>query len=183
MAEEAERKEAQQRKDDPMSSLPEDSKFGIQRMLEMARDDPLHYMDEEGKERVQKARRDLRCEVCSTLLEEASKGLSERPKSLQGEHEILMTMEKLCEGGPDLSIPSYFGVEPPALPPEWTDRWRPRLAKTGLYTLKPFQKAKKRQKWRKLAMEGKQKPLAMEENEEVIGPSLGAMKRFLTKED
>ncbi|CAL1132968.1 unnamed protein product [Cladocopium goreaui] len=168
MAEEAEKKEQEKRKEDPMSSLPEDSKFGIQRMLEMARDDPLHYMDEEAQERVHKARGDLRCPVCSKVLEEAFNVLSTRPKSLQSEHDILTVMEKMCTGGPDLSMPSYFGVEPPPLAAEWTDRWRPKLdKKSGRYSLKPFGKgAKGRQKWRKLSEEGKQKPLGMEENEQ-----------------
>jgi len=170
MAEEAEKKEEEKRKEDPMSSLPEDSKFGIQRMLEMARDDPLHYMDEEAQERVHKARSDLRCSVCSTVLEEAFNVVGKRPKSLQSEHDVLTVMEGMCSGGPDLSIPNYFGVDPPPLPAVWTDRWRPKFdKKVGHYTLKPFGKgAKARQKWRKLSEEGKQKPLQSEENEQDI---------------
>ena len=168
MAEEAEKKEEEKRKEDPMSSLPEDSKFGIQRMLEMARDDPLHYMDEEAQERVHKARSDLRCSVCGTVLEEAFNMVAKRPKSLQSEHDVLTVMEGMCSGGPDLSIPNYFGVDPPPLAAVWTDRWRPKFdKKVGHYTLKPFGKgAKARQKWRKLSEEGKQKPLQSEENEQ-----------------
>ena len=166
MAEEAERKEAEQRKDDPMSSLPEDSKLGIQRMLEMARDDPLHYLEDDAKERVQKARHDLRCSVCGTILQDAFQTLKARPKSLQSEHEILTIMEKICEGGADRSLPSYFGIDPPPLPPRWTDHWRPVRTEKG-FVLKGWKKgAAKRQKWRKLAEEGKQKPVGIDENEQ-----------------
>ncbi|CAK9077108.1 unnamed protein product [Durusdinium trenchii] len=139
MAEEAERKEAEQRKDDPMSSLPEDSKLGIQRMLEMARDDPLHYLEDDAKERVQKARHDLRCSVCGTILQDAFQTLKARPKSLQSEHEILTIMEKICEGGADRSLPSYFGIDPPPLPPRWTDHWRPVRTEKG-FVLKGWKK-------------------------------------------
>ena len=165
MLSEAEKKEEEQKKEDLMSSLPEDSKFGLQRMLELARDDPLHYMEDDAKERVRQGVVDLRCAVCNVVLQEAFQSLRERPKSLQSEHEMLNSMEKSCEGGPDLSIPSYFGIEPPRLPPTWTDRYRPSK-KEGRYVLRPY-KSSKRQKWRRLALNGKQKPLEMEENEQV----------------
>ena len=42
-----EQQEAKRDKDDPFAQLPEDSKFGLQRMLESARDDPFAYMDED----------------------------------------------------------------------------------------------------------------------------------------
>ena len=162
---EAEKKEEELRKEDPMSSLPEDSKFGLQRMLELARDDPLHYMEDDAKERVRRGRSELRCAVCNIVLQEAFATLTAQPRGLQSEHDILNSMEKSCDGGPDVSIPSYFGVDPPSLPPTWTDRWRPTL-KMGRYALRPF-KSSKRQKWRRLAASGKQKPLQMEENEQV----------------
>eukprot|EP00440_Ansanella_granifera_P009357 gb/GFBE01010140.1/.p1 GENE.gb/GFBE01010140.1/~~gb/GFBE01010140.1/.p1 ORF type:complete len:444 (+),score=115.33 gb/GFBE01010140.1/:1-1332(+) len=168
MVEKQEKQEAQRKKDDPLSSLPEDSRLGIQRMLEMARDDPLHYMDDDAKERIRKARADLRCDVCQRVLDEAHQAVSPRPKSLRSEHDILSVVEKMCEGGQDLSVPSYFGVEPPPLPPEWTDRWRPKLdKKAGRYALKAIGKkaAKERQKWRKLSAEGKQKPPPASESE------------------
>lgn len=147
--------------DDPMSALPEDSKLGLQRMLEMARDDPLHYMEDDAKARIEKARKDLQCDVCHAVLQDAYSEISKQPKSLRSEHDILALVEKGCEGGPDRSVPSYFGVEPPPLPPLWTDRLRPKLEKEqNLYKLGPFPKkaAKKRNKWRKISATGQQKP-------------------------
>ncbi|CAE7669293.1 unnamed protein product [Symbiodinium pilosum] len=161
MAQNEEAAEEKRKKDDPMSSLPDDSKFGIQRLLEMARDDPLHYMDEATKGRVQTARGDLRCDVCRKVLEETVSEVLPKPKSLRSEHDLLTIMEKICEGGPDLSIPNYFGVEPPPLPAKWTDRWRPKLdKKLNRYVLKamPKKSRQKRDKWRSLANEGKQQP-------------------------
>ncbi|CAE8718700.1 unnamed protein product [Polarella glacialis] len=152
---------AKAKKDDPFSAMPEDSKFGIQRMLEMARDDPLHYMEDDAKERVRKGQADLKCDVCRTVLDEAFQEVSKRPKSMRSEHDILGVVEGLCEGGQDLSVPSYFGVEPPPLPPVWTDRWQPKLDKQmDKYHLRPLPKkaAKERRAWRALSAEGKQKP-------------------------
>eukprot|EP00931_Biecheleriopsis_adriatica_P081568 TRINITY_DN54916_c0_g1_i1.p1 TRINITY_DN54916_c0_g1~~TRINITY_DN54916_c0_g1_i1.p1 ORF type:complete len:449 (-),score=118.01 TRINITY_DN54916_c0_g1_i1:53-1399(-) len=168
MVNKQEAEEEKEKKKDPMSALPEDSKFGIQRMLEMARDDPLHYLDDDAKDRIRKARSDLRCSVCHRVLSEAHAQVAKRPKSLQSEHDLLTVLETSCEGGKDLSVPSYFGVEPPPLPPEWTDHWRPKLdKKSGRYVLKPFPKkaGKVRQKWRKQAANGQQKPPSAPESE------------------
>ena len=168
MARKEEAQEEKRKKDDPMSSLPEDSKFGIQRMLEMARDDPLHYMDEATKDRVRTARADLRCDVCNKVLEETMSEVMPKPKSMRSEHDILSILESACDGGPDLSIPNYFGVEPPPLPAEWTDRWRPRLdKKSNQYVLKaaPKKSRHKRNKWRSLAKDGKQQPPDAEDAE------------------
>merc|ERR1712048_481812 len=142
---------------DPFKSLPEDSKFGLQRMLEMAKDDPFHYMEEDAKQRVQQARADLRCDVCKTVMEEVHSHVSKRPKSMQREYDILPLFEGACEGGKDLSVPNYFGVEPPPLPPVWTDRYRPKLNKKAKkYELKPFPKKgkKERDKWREKTATG-----------------------------
>lgn len=168
MAQEEAKEEAKRMKEDPLSSLPEDSKFGIQRMLEMARDDPFHYMDDEAKLRVQKARTDLRCGVCRRVLQESFDVVSSKPRSMQSEHDILAVLERMCEGGPDLSIPSYFGVDPPPLPPDWTDRWRPKLDKAGRYSLRPWPKKgkKARQAWRKQSADGKQTPPTADESEQ-----------------
>lgn len=165
------KQETEEKKDkekDPFSSLPEDSKFGLQRMLEMARDDPLHYMEDDAKERVQKARAELRCEVCRVALEEAHGEVMKRPKSMRSESDILSIVEGACSGGADLSVPSYFGVEPPPLPPVWTDSIRPQVQKkSGRYTLKPYAKkaGKERRKWRQMNKEGKHKPPPSGENE------------------
>ena len=169
MAQKEEAVEEKRKKEDPMQSLPDDSKFGIQRLLEMARDDPLHYMDEATKARVRTARTDLRCDVCRRVLEETASEVIPKPKSLRSEHDILVAMEGICVGGPDLSIPNYFGIEPPPLPAEWTDRWRPKLdKKSGRYVLKASSKKVKqrRDKWRSLAKEGKQQPPDSDEAEQ-----------------
>merc|ERR1712107_280407 len=66
------------------------------------------------------------------------------------------------------SVPAYFGVEPPPLPPPWTALHRPVLdTKAQKYRLKPFSKkaGKARQKWRELTKTGKQQPPSPEENE------------------
>merc|ERR1712070_2337 len=91
-----------------------------------------------------------------------------RPKSMRAEFDILPFAEAACEGGQDLSVPAYFGVEPPPLPPAWTDKHRPRLdKKSNQYRLKRFPKkaAKKRAKWRELTAEGKNKPPNPDEHE------------------
>ena len=67
---EEEIREEKIRKENPFEGLPEDSKFGLQRMLEMAKDDPLHYMEEPAKLRIHAARKDLRCDVCHAILED-----------------------------------------------------------------------------------------------------------------
>mmetsp|Transcript_1237 Transcript_1237/g.2823 ORF Transcript_1237/g.2823 Transcript_1237/m.2823 type:complete len:436 (+) Transcript_1237:63-1370(+) len=169
MAEKEEAVEEKRKKEDPMRSLPDDSKFGIQRLLEMARDDPLHYLDDATKARIRTARADLRCDVCRRVLEETVSEVIPKPKSLRSESDILSILEGICAGGPDLSIPKYFGVEPPPLPPDWTDRWRPKLDKQlNRYVLKPAPKKRrqKREKWRSLAKDGKQQPPESEESEE-----------------
>lgn len=97
MVREQEKEEAKQAKDDPFSSLPGDSKLGLQRMLEMARDDPLHYMDEDAKARVQKARRELRCDVCRVLLQETRLACCTR---MLHTHAAAMSMWSLCEATP-----------------------------------------------------------------------------------
>merc|ERR1719491_2311565 len=110
-------------------------------MLEQARDDPLHYLEDDAKERVQEARAALRCDVCRMVLEEIHREVSKRPKSMQREYDILPFAESACQGGKDLSVPNYFGVEAPPLPPVWTDRYRPQLDKqTQFYKLKRFPK-------------------------------------------
>eukprot|EP00445_Apocalathium_hangoei_P024213 CAMPEP_0203926580 /NCGR_PEP_ID=MMETSP0359-20131031/66103_1 /ASSEMBLY_ACC=CAM_ASM_000338 /TAXON_ID=268821 /ORGANISM="Scrippsiella Hangoei, Strain SHTV-5" /LENGTH=481 /DNA_ID=CAMNT_0050855213 /DNA_START=1 /DNA_END=1446 /DNA_ORIENTATION=+ len=168
MVKKQEQEEAKQKEKDPFAALPEDSKFGLQRMLEMARDDPLHYMEDDAKERVRKARLELRCDVCRTVFEDVYSQVSSKPRALQREYDILPFMEGACEGGKDLSVPSYFGVEPPPLPPAWTDAVRPQLQKTpNAYALRPFGKkaAKKRSKWRKGTAEGNGKPPPAGESE------------------
>merc|ERR1711972_540178 len=108
-------------------------------MLEMARDDPLHYIDEDSKERIHKARSELHCDVCRAVLEHTHGELMKRPKSMRKEEDILSITEVACQGGKDLSVPNYFGVEPPPLPPIWTDRVRPHLHKKHKhYNLKAF---------------------------------------------
>lgn len=89
---------------------------------------------------------------------------SKRPRGLRREHDLLKLFEAGCDGGRDLSVPTYFGVEPPPLPPAWTDRYRPRLREKR-YALKPAAKkaARARAQWRALAAEGKQKPPPQEE--------------------
>lgn len=156
-----EQKEAKEREQDPFKNLPEDSKFGLQRMLELAKDDPLHYMEDDAKVRVHQARADLRCDVCRTVIDDVYSQVSKQPKSMRREYDILPLIESACEGGKDLSVPSYFGVEAPPLPPIWTDRVRPQLSKTTKrWALKKFPKraAKARQTWRELTVGGKHKP-------------------------
>lgn len=158
---EEDKKEAKAKEDDPFKSLPEDSKFGLQRMLEMAKDDPLHYMEDDAKERIRQGRADLRCPVCRTVLEEMHASVAKRPKSMQREYDILPFAEGACEGGKDFSVPNYFGVEPPPLPPVWTDRVRTHLAKKSKrWVLRQFPKkaAKARRAWRELTVDGRQKP-------------------------
>lgn len=160
--------EAKRQEDNPFDKLPEDSKFGLQRMLEMAKDDPFHYMEDDAKARVTKARADLRCDVCRAVIEDIAEQVSKRPKSMQREYDILPLAEGACEGGRDLSVPNYFGVEPPPLPALWTDRHRQHLDKTsGKYRLKHFPKkaAKRRREWRALTVTGQQKPPQADESE------------------
>lgn len=161
MIKEDDKKEAAAKEEDPFKSLPEDSKFGLQRMLEMARDDPLHYMEDDGKERIRVARQDLRCDVCRAVLEDVNAAVAKRPKTMQREFDILPFSEGACDGGKDLSVPSYFGVEPPPLPPVWTDSVRPHLSKKlKRWTLRPMSKklGKERRKWRDLTVDGRHKP-------------------------
>lgn len=160
--------ENQKKKEDPFENLPEDSKFGLQRLLEMAKDDPLHYMEDDAKQRIVRGRAEIQCDVCRAVIEDVHRQVSKRPKSMQREHDILPFADGACEGGKDLSVPNYFGIEPPPLPPAWTDRYRPRVdKKTQEFRLKPFPKkaAKKRQQWRNLTPTGKQQPPSSEENE------------------
>lgn len=155
------KKDAAAKDEDPFKALPEDSKFGLQRMLEMARDDPLHYMEDSAKDRVQQARKDLRCDVCRAVLEEVNGIVAKRPKSMRAEYDILPIAEGACEGGKDLSVPSYFGVEAPPLPPVWTDRLRAHFAKKQKrWVLKQISKkaGKARKKWRDLTVDGRHKP-------------------------
>merc|ERR1712176_1638431 len=98
MIREDDKKEAKQKDEDPFKSLPEDSKFGLQRMLEMARDDPLHYMEDDAKERIRQARQDLRCDVCRTVLEEVNVSVDKKPKSMRAEYDILPLAEGACDG-------------------------------------------------------------------------------------
>nr|ABI14317.1 unknown [Pfiesteria piscicida] len=160
--------EAHEKDQDPFSALPEDSKFGLQRMLELARDDPLHYLEHDAKERIRQARADLRCEVCYTMLEEVYREVAKRPKTLRREYDILPFVEGVCDGGKDLSVPSYFGVEPPPLPPVWSDIVRPQLNKKSMkYRLRPFSKkaGKTRKEWRHSTRSGKHKPPPAGESE------------------
>mmetsp|Transcript_39260 Transcript_39260/g.92431 ORF Transcript_39260/g.92431 Transcript_39260/m.92431 type:complete len:469 (+) Transcript_39260:110-1516(+) len=164
-----EKAQAKRDEDDPFAQLPDDSKFGLQRMLEMARDDPLAMMDEERKQQVHENRAELRCSVCAAVLEDVRAQVLGKPKSMRREYDILPLVEAACDGGPDLSVPPYFGVEPLPLPPEWTDRLRPGKLKDGKgLTLKPMRKkaAKKRRQWRELARTGHQQPPPPEESEE-----------------
>jgi len=162
-AEEEKRKE-----EDPFSKLPKDSMQGLQRMLEMAKDDPLAMMEDSAKVTIKKGQKDLRCDACKAALEQVRDDVLARPKSMRSEFDILPFAEAACEGGKDLSVPGYFGVEPPPLPPLWTDKYRPKLdKKTNLYTLKRFPKKaqKKRLKWRELTPTGQQKPPPPDEHE------------------
>ena len=168
MAKVADLAEEKKTADDPFKSLPEDSKFGLQRMLEMARDDPFHYMEDDAKERVRKAQGDLRCDVCRAVIAEVHREVAKKPKSLQREYDILPLFDGACDGGRDLSLPAYFGVEPPPLPPVWTDRLRPHMKKkSNIWALRSFPEkaAKARRKWRKLSEKGGQKPPQQEEAE------------------
>merc|ERR1719221_1029037 len=99
MIKKQEEEEAAQKEKDPFSNLPEDSKFGLQRMLEMARDDPLHYLEDDAKERIQKARSDLLCDVCRVVFDEVYQVVMKQPKSMRREYDILPHMEGVCEGG------------------------------------------------------------------------------------
>jgi hypothetical protein len=160
--------EEKRKEDNPFEKLPEDSKLGLQRMLEMAKDDPFHYMEDDAKARVLKAKIDLRCDVCRVVIEDLYDEVVKKPKSMQQEYDVLPMVEGACEGGKDLSVPNYFGVEPPPLPPLWTDRFRPHLTKkTGRYQLRrmPKKQAKQRKKWRSLTPDGRQKPPPPTENE------------------
>jgi len=159
---------AKQIKDDPMSQLPEDSKLGLQRMLEMAVDDPLHYIEDDARKRILKAQKELHCDVCRVVLEDAHVQTMQKASSLRSEHDILGILDGACAGGKDKSIPAYFGVEPPPLPPVWTDRWRPTLDKTSkLYRLKAFpsKAAKRRRAWRELTLTGRHTPPGAQEGE------------------
>jgi len=163
-----EQREVAHKEKDMFKNLPEDSKLGIQRMLELAKDDPLHYMDSGAQERVHKARVDLRCSVCQTVLGHVHGRVSQQPKSMRREYDIMPFVEGVCEGGKDLSVPNYFGVEPPPLPALWTDHVRPRFSKKNKrWDLGKFPRkaAKERQKWRKLSEVGKQKPPPASEGE------------------
>jgi len=154
--------------DNPFNKLPKDSMAGLQRMLEMAKDDPLNFMEDAAKLRVQQGQKDLRCDVCRAALEQVRDDVSKRPKSMRAEFDILPFVEGACEGGKDLSVPGYFGIDPPPLPPLWTDKYRQKLdKKSNKYTLKRFPKKaqKKRLKWRKLTPEGKHKPPPQDEHE------------------
>jgi len=165
---EEDKREAKIMDESPFSKLPEDSKMGLQRMLEMAKDDPLHYMDEEARRRIQQGRPEIRCDVCHVVLEDVRTQVVKRPKSMQNEYDILPLVEGACEGGKDLSVPNYFGVEAPPLPPAWTDRYRPKLdKKLKRWRLVSFPKkaAKKRTEWRALTPTGKQKPPPPDQHE------------------
>merc|ERR1712100_427303 len=147
------KEEKQKMDDDPFSKLPKDSMAGLQRMLEMAKDDPLHYLEDDAKERIIRGQKELRCDVCRAALEQVQSDVLSRPKSMRREYDILPILDAACDGGQDKSVPAYFGVEPPPLPPVWTDVYRPKLDKESQqYRLKPFpkKKAKKRAKWRSL---------------------------------
>lgn len=162
-AEEDKRKE-----EDPFSKLPKDSMAGLQRMLEMAKDDPLNMMEDDVKLKIKKGQKDLRCGVCRVALEQAHSDVLKRPKSMRSEFDILPFVEGACEGGKDLSVPGYFGVEPPPLSPPWTDNFRPKLdKKLNKFILKRFPKKaqKKRLKWRELTPTGQQKPPPPDEHE------------------
>lgn len=166
---EEDKEEQKRKKANPLDSIPEDSQAGLTRMLEIARDDPLHYFEDSARQRIRKAQAELRCDVCRAAIESVHMEVANRPKSRRREHDILPLMEGACDGGPDLSLPNYFGVEPPPLPPSWTDRYRPQLKKkTGRYGLGRFSKkaAKARRKWRELTATGQQKPPPQEEGEE-----------------
>mmetsp|Transcript_61969 Transcript_61969/g.135522 ORF Transcript_61969/g.135522 Transcript_61969/m.135522 type:complete len:469 (-) Transcript_61969:19-1425(-) len=163
-----EAEEAARQAEDPLSSLPEDSRLGLQRMLEMARDDPLQYMDEDAQQRIGQGRSELKCDVCLIVLEDVERELASRPRSMQSETDILPMLEGVCEGDKDLSVPSYFGVEPPRLPALWADSVRPiQDKKTGRFSLGPFGKkaAKARRKWRQSLAAGDHKPPLPDQNE------------------
>merc|ERR1712178_51453 len=154
--------------DNPFNKLPKDSMAGLQRMLEMAKDDPLNFMEDAAKLRIQQGQKDLRCDVCRAALEQVHNEVLKRPKSMRAEFDILPFVEGACEGGKDLSVPGYFGIDPPPLPPLWTDKYRQKLdKKTSKFTLKRFPKKaqKKRLDWRKLTPEGKHKPPPQDEHE------------------
>lgn len=162
------KEEAKREEDNPFKNLPKDSMAGMQRMLEMSRDDPLGFMEESAKLRIQQGQKDLRCGVCRAALEQVHEDVAKRPKSMRAEFDILPFAETMCEGGKDLSVPGYFGIEPPPLPPLWTDKYRAKLnKKSNKFQLKSFPKkaAKKRRAWRKLTPEGQQKPPPQEEHE------------------
>lgn len=160
--------EAKRDEDNPFSKLPKDSMAGLQRMLEMAKDDPLHYMEEPAKVRIQQGQKELRCDVCRAALEQVHDDVMKRPKSMRREYDILPFADAACEGGKDVSVPAYFGVDPPPLPPAWTDKYRPKFdKKLNQYRLKRFPKkaAKKRGKWREQTASGRQKPPPPDEHE------------------
>lgn len=131
----------------------------MQQMLEFARDNPLHLMNDSEKQRVMKGRHELRCGVCHAIFETVHSQVSARSKTERREHDILHLFEDICEGEPDLSVPNYFNVEPPRLPPQWTDVYRPFLNRdTKRHHLRGIPKAaaKKRQEWRANVRMGKQ---------------------------
>jgi len=164
-----EKAEQKEKENDPLASLPDENRFGFQRLLEEAKQDPLGMLDHSAQQRIQEGRTELHCSVCAALLEHIRQEVLKRPKSLRREYDILPLVEAGCEGGPDLSVPAYFGVEPNPLPPEWTDRYRPkRLKDGGMLTLDTIRKkaAKKRQRWRDLSRTGQQQPPPPEESED-----------------
>ncbi|CAK0844309.1 unnamed protein product [Prorocentrum cordatum] len=155
---------------DPFAGLPQESQLGLQQLLQQARDDPMAMMDEEAKRKVNKARVDLRCDVCRAVLGEVHQEVQKRPKTMRSETDMLPLFEGACEGGKDLSVPAYFGIEPPPLAPVWTDRVRPYLTKkTKRWTLRPFPSevaAQERRAWRKKAATGQAKPPGDVQSEE-----------------
>jgi len=162
------KQEEKAQEDNPFAKLPKDSMAGLQRMLEMAKDDPLHYMEEPAKLRIQQGVKELRCEVCRAALGQVLEDVMQRPKSMRAEFDILPFAEGACDGGPDKSVPSYFGIDPPSLAPVWADKFRPKLdKKSNKYILKGFPKkaGKKRAAWRKLTLTGAHKPPPPEEYE------------------
>merc|ERR1740121_2281611 len=127
-------------------------------------------MDEEVKKKVNKARADLRCDVCRAVLGEVHQEVQKKPRTMRSETDMLPLFEGACEGGKDLSVPAYFGIEPPPLAPVWTDQVSPHLTKkTKRWVLRPFSSkkaAKKRQAWRRKATAGEARPPGADESEE-----------------
>lgn len=165
---EEDKREAKIREENPFDKLPKDSQAGLMRMLEQARDDPLHYMEDSAQARIKQGQKDLVCDVCYAAIEQVHSEVAKRPKSMQREYDILSFADGVCEGGKDLSVPPYFGIDPPPLPPLWTDRYRPKLhKKSNKYILKSIGKkaSKKRNAWRALTVDGKHKPPPSQEYE------------------